>query len=125
MNRGLFQKILARIEAEPHRLDMIRWESPCGTTHCVAGHAVVETIGANIFLRGSVYLFTDEFKALAERQGNDEDVFAVAKDLLGLTYNQADNLFFGTRQHALAVIRAAADGREDDVRHMLSRRYSL
>lgn len=45
MNRELFQKVKARILAEPHRVNMrvLLREPACNTVGCIAGHAIIES----------------------------------------------------------------------------------
>lgn len=70
-NKQLLEKVADRIEAEPERWNQAHFRSvrECGTTYCIGGWACV----------------------LSDSLWQDEEI---AKELLGLTRNEADFVFY-------------------------------
>jgi hypothetical protein len=86
MNKKLFERIAAVIEQAPEDFDMSSWEGRrrnedgeiCGTTHCIAGWAIVLSTGQNFLRQWSDY---------PEKVSNE------AARLLEISEEQADSLF--------------------------------
>jgi hypothetical protein len=75
MNQQRLQAILDFIRQNPDRWDQTQWHSPCGSSHCLAGHAQL-----------AAGLPADNYLARAE-----------AKAYLGLEHEEAEWLFAGER----------------------------
>lgn len=110
MNIPLIRKTLKRIEAEYKHFDMGTFQTKitqrfldaehygrldCGTACCFAGHAVIAKLGMRAFLKLSYH-----------------DVPGVAADLLDLTSDQRETLFYlgvnhtqGTKAYVRSAIR--------------------
>lgn len=82
-NLPLLRKVLDHIDAHPEEWRQEVWVSktPCGTAHCIAGHAVV--------LSGGQFVTLNRVR-IGEKVQN---VHNVAADLLGLDDRTADDLF--------------------------------
>lgn len=113
-NTELFDKIAAKIEAEPQRYDQLAYYSVideeafhsapegtdaaeiCGTAHCVAGWAVVLNGDAEVrpTMWGKARCLTLKEDAYIGG-GSDYDFHIHAERLLGLTEDEADDLFDG------------------------------
>ncbi len=119
-NTELFKKINEVISTRPEEHDQGTYESgrSCGTTRCVAGWAISLTTGTPVF--GGTYPITlhPEVAALEERLGvqrdwgeDDVDVVpAIAQELLGLTEQQAHQLFYTFNQDtARRLVREYAE----------------
>lgn len=137
MNTELFKKIDDRISIEGN-LDMAAWEdspatrdddSPvCGTTRCVAGWAVYETTGKELYRPEGG--FSDETIALAKERGgwreDDEeearggwvDFEVLGLALLGLGAEDRE-LFYGSEELAGRVVALFAAGQADEARRVL------
>ena len=113
MNTELFKKIHDVIRVEPDKLDMHTWENPssdCGTTRCIAGHAIAETTGFPVF--DYFGRFSPETVDLADSLGVDVHVPSIADALLGLDGD--GGLVFYLRDHEAAkFVRLAALGLDD------------
>ncbi|QMP84435.1 hypothetical protein HUN42_00057 [Streptomyces phage Dagobah] len=118
VNRELFQKIHEVITLHPEQHDQSVWEEPdptCGTTRCVAGWAITLTTGKPVYGKG--YVLHPATLALGKRPG----VPSIAGELLGLNDAEADVLFYRTgSDKARDVVKAFAEGRNDDARLILS-----
>lgn len=84
MNIPLLLKVKAAILAEPAKFDMDEWvardpSSPCGTTCCIAGHAVA---------------IQQKFESLKELLAFPYSVWSMAQDSTELDYQQTKVLFF-------------------------------
>lgn len=113
-NMELFKQINEVISARPEEHDQSTFESEqsCGTTRCVAGWAISLTTGTPVF--GDTYPTTlhPEVAALEERlgvqRGKDEDdvdmVPLIAQELLGLTDQQAHQLFYTFNRDAAQLL---------------------
>lgn len=98
---------LAYIEAYPdeHEQRTWAWSTPCGTTYCLAGHVVVQA-GAEIRWRP----FDDDSFRDAEfctYQGDQRVIAGLAGELLGVDYEDADDLFAAV--NTLADLRLIRD----------------
>jgi hypothetical protein len=80
---NLLSTIASIVLANPKKLEMSNWHSPCGTAHCIAGWAV--------FLSDRQYLETDKI-----------DAFALGSYLLG---SEATSHFYDRRSEALEWIQ--------------------
>lgn len=83
MNVELLEKIITRIEAEPENLDMTMRH--CGTAHCIGGWA--ETLAGKVI--------PEPLMTAADKERNEyqDHVQNNAREILGLTRTQANNLF--------------------------------
>lgn len=79
------RRVLAHIDANPESLDMrtIAHKSECGTTCCIAGHAVA--------LEGRAFIFDEDGYTNTTTRG--ENVWDLAALLLGLTEDEQYDLF--------------------------------
>lgn len=92
-NKELFYKIADKIEAEPERYDQDTWgaQTACGTAHCVAGWA------ANLEgCRATGGLGAPSWGLVIPPNGEIQSVRYFAMGALGLTEEEADNLFCAT-----------------------------
>lgn len=121
VNRELFQKIHEVITLHPEQHDQGTWEESdptCGTTRCVAGWAVTLTTGKPVYGKGEA--LHPATLALGKRPGIPS-VPSIAGELLGLSDVVAWDLFYRTsNDKARDVVRAFAEGRNDDARLILS-----
>lgn len=136
MNVELFKKVNDRIAVEGN-LDMATWEDvpdpddqygpSCGTTRCVAGWAVYETTGAELYDRDGGY--PEATIALAKERGgwveDDEepqggwvDFEVLGLKLLGLRGSDGA-LFFETDELATRVVALFAAGQAAEARRLL------
>ena len=83
MNVELLQQVKAHILAEPDAFRMDTWS--CGTAHCIAGWAL---------LLNDIPIKNPREHALVQETISDENPSSVARELLGLGFRQAQNLFF-------------------------------
>lgn len=107
VNRELFTKIRDHIKAHPEQHDNYEWEietEECGTARCAAGWAIY---------------FTHPGRRIRQTVG-DEPAYRgrsfnqIGRELLGLTSDEADELFYTSNRSALEMIEHfAANGRED------------
>lgn len=95
MNRELMIRVRDQITQHPETHDQAHWgrRGPsCGTTRCIAGWAV------HFGLPESDQNWEDELLGggaqLESAFDVERDIELVAADLLGISYNQADKLFF-------------------------------
>lgn len=99
VNEAFLREVLAWIELHPERWDQREWveHTACGTTYCLAGWA---------YVLGTGHWFSD--RDLMERL----PVVPMAVELLGLTQDQARELFYfstvlvpGRQNNGLGVAR--------------------
>lgn len=120
-NAELFAKIRDVIKASPegHEQSTFESETSCGTTRCVAGWAIYLETGVPVFMSDSSIVLSPEARALELRLGlvrgdfeNDVDmVHAIARELLGLSEQQAHQLFYRfSNQGALELVERYAEG---------------
>lgn len=91
INVPLLRKTLEHITAHPTEWNQEYWgrtfnnerDEVCGTAYCLAGHAVVMTGHTLTFSNGGYSHFTDQ----------GEEIGEVAERELGLTYDEAYELF--------------------------------
>jgi hypothetical protein len=108
LDTELFRKIHAQITARPetHSQDSFEWDDNegeersdgvtlCGTTRCVAGWAL------------HFYAPEQSIYDTARELGEPLDLAEVAKELLGLTYGQAEELFSASLPESEAVALVA------------------
>lgn len=113
MNKALLRRIADVIELDPEGYDQTTWsrpnpESVCGTSHCIAGHAV----------RESGNLDPDGCPRTIELDDGGQiwSWSMVAQHVLGLTDNESYMLFEAnwseglTAKETAEVLRAIADG---------------
>jgi len=120
--KAVAQSILRYIEMYPERHDQRAWvsnpdgtdnhekfdsDNVCNTTMCIAGTAV--------FLTRPV----DEFKRF------DGDWESVGGGLLGLTYDEAEQLFYADNETSLKMLRAVAEGNEEEFYRIISEEYKV
>lgn len=124
MNQELFAKINAVIKPNPEKLHMATWESSwddlieadpdgeyptCGTTRCVAGHAIFETIGVPLFDEDTGS-YTPQFLELSGELAARGSIKLTAAELLEIDYETADILFHASEEEALLFVDRAANG---------------
>jgi len=104
VNRDLFKRIRDRIREHPEWHDNWGWERTdpeCGTTRCVAGWAIH---------------FQNPTQDIGEtqRQLGYRRYSQAGRDLLGLTKEEAEYLFYNDNEEAMAMVEHFAEnGRED------------
>lgn len=119
-NTELFKQINEVISTRPKEHDQATYESwqSCGTTRCVAGWAISLTTGTPVFDGTLRITLHPEVAALEERLGVQRDVGeddvdvvpAIAQELLGLTDQQAHQLFYTFNQDtAQRLVREYAE----------------
>ncbi len=110
MNKELLERVAQHIEAEPRRLQMSSWveaspKSPCGTTACIAGWAVLLTAPdfdaaldvartPTLDDEGADDSWAHEARVLRTVGREDEDFDQAGRELLGIDRQQADRLFY-------------------------------
>lgn len=109
------QKVLGHIVAHPEDHDQEQWEthSPsCGTQRCVAGWAVHFEAPQSRHLEGAMQYVADR-----DNIHYDYITFSnIGRHLLGLTYAEADELFFEVdNEQAVELLRQYAAGSNDVV----------
>lgn len=131
------QGVLDAVAANPEAFDMLDWfrgprildaihagiapelrpdeELSCGTTLCAAGwvcHNAGYKIRGNLGDRGMGRPYVTNYKVTpqAAPDAAPRDIQAVAEQLLGLTEDQSNQLFFTDDDHALAALRRIAAG---------------
>lgn len=103
VNIDLFKQIRDRIKAHPEEHDNWSWEysgAECGTTRCTAGWAIH---------------FQNPNQRIRETQAQlgYRSYTEAGRDLLGLTRDEAEYLFFNDNEEALAMVEHYAEcGRE-------------
>lgn len=137
-NREMFQRILKQIELNPKSFRMAEWEDrfeendsswvsvyfpedgrswttsagECGTTRCVAGWAVFFDAmdkGVNVDKRPLWQISKDA-------NGNNPDVDymdyqGLGADILGIGYEEADDLFHTNNENAYNTVKEYAEGK--------------
>ena len=132
LNTELFRRINEVISARPEEHDQSAWEvrSPeCGTARCVAGWAIFLTTGANLYVRPDPDVLDDgetilspQVHELADELGVLPSVPAVARELLGLTRDEAASLFYSAEDdEARTLVYHVAAGRTDEARRWFAR----
>ena len=109
-NIELLDKIIAKIEAEPESWNQGRWAigsgenafrddnghlqpgPECNTAFCVAGHVAVETGAKFNWMRYGVRIEIEAHHVVGEN-GHLQSIDNYAKEKLGLTQSEADDLF--------------------------------
>jgi hypothetical protein len=97
-NLALLRKIFDHWRAHPEQFDQDTWASrdPDGNvTHCVAGWAVALSPECHIAWYTPVK-GVSAAEWVYDRDGNHRLIRDLAEELLGLTYDEARRLFFGT-----------------------------
>jgi hypothetical protein len=94
MNTELMLRVADAIESHPKQFDMIHYakEDGCGTVMCIAGWAV--------------FLVYPELVGLYVANEDRPDLHDEAKELLGLSKYDADELFFATGLNEVTAPRA-------------------
>ena len=139
INTELFQKINDRITAHPGSFDMDSWEGytdswdgytdyrtqECHTTRCVAGWAIYETTGKQLFEADGSTLH-ESVTNLAESYGFSTDqpagdlIVTVGAKVLGLEREDANALFHAPADGAHEVVEAFAEGQNDLAMELLN-----
>lgn len=108
MNVELAEKVLAKIEAHPETLNMSDWaarDDVCGTTLCIAGHAMIES-GEYTLIDHPVY-GVDIAPVDGRRWTGYEDE---GRRLLGISDEDAQVLFYDVdNEDAVAMLRNLID----------------
>lgn len=101
----LWKKIDERITSDPDSFNMNIWVNECGTSACIAGHAVLVNSEP-----GEIPF--DTLERLAGELDLVPDYDQVGATLLGLSFWQAEGLFYHTRSEEAAayVARKAREG---------------
>lgn len=103
MNKELMRKILTQIEEHPEQHDQVHWaaQTRCGTTFCVAGWAC--------FLSGYEPVFTGDSKLFegfaGEKDGELFQTSEKARELLDLSFEEMDQLFYSPEENATRLLR--------------------
>lgn len=129
-NVELFRRINEVISAHPKEHDQTAWEMcsfECGTVRCVAGWAIFLKTGANLYVRPTLVddgetTLSPQVHELAGELGVLPSVPAVARELLGLTRDEAASLFYSAEdEEARALVGHVAAGRTDEARRWFAR----
>lgn len=127
MNIELFAKVDAEITLDADRFSMEWWEDTgvCGTTRCVAGHAIYQTTGRPLY--GEDGLVHESVKDLADDLGIDLDDVSecggfegVAAKLLGIDHAVAVRLFYTDDDTGRRFVALAAAGRKEEALALLN-----
>lgn len=92
-NYSLIRQVRDHIVANPNEHNQDQWgiRTPCKTTHCAAGHAVIIAGARPIWeVNGDHYQMYG-----AEWRNRRWSTGELAQHLLGLTDDEADELFYG------------------------------
>lgn len=95
-NYPLLRKTMEHIEAHPEEHDQRYWglQTPCGTTMCFAGHAVVLAGLTPVWNKDDRYFLAEgEMIAAIDEEGTRWSVQVGAARALGLGPDEADELF--------------------------------
>lgn len=96
MNIELAKKVLDYIEAHPKEHDQnsfIDHKPVCGTTKCIAGHAML--LSGEFEVKDITVSSSYSFLAIAKAGSNEEaDYEAEGRRVLGISSEQANHLFF-------------------------------
>lgn len=117
INVERFRRIDQRLTREESLLSMLVWEgtadTSCGTTRCIAGWAIFDEIGADLF--DHEFHPSAEVRDLALRLGVRyvDDFAGIACILLGLPECLRD-VFYAGNDVGRAFVKAAADGASKD-----------
>ena len=107
VNRELFRQIRDWIKTHPSSHDNWMWESSygnpeCGTTRCTAGWAIHFAYPGYRYIREAL-----------DHHGNGAGYSGFGRELLGLTYPEAEYLFYCDNEPAMEMIEHYAEcGRE-------------
>lgn len=120
-NLPLLRKVLDHIDAHPDEWYQATWgiqteRSACGTAFCIAGHAIAMS-GEHVvsFDSGGSMLVDGEDYIVVEGVGEVEAPEYIGSRLLGLTSEEADDLFAGNctreavQRHAEAIAARAGE----------------
>ena len=96
------KRVRAHIRRYPEKFNMNTWVRrpggwSCGTTACIAGRSALLNGWQPIFGEGFI---TNTFA----KDGAEEDVWVIAEDILDLTYEEADRLFYSGNDHYAEVL---------------------
>src|SRR5688572_2759026 len=92
-NKELFYRIADQVERHPETYDQSVYGevTPCGTSHCIAGHAAAMSgCRPTVFLDGSLL---PNGCVVTDAAGKKRDVDLVAAELLGIEHGEASWLF--------------------------------
>jgi hypothetical protein len=129
MNIRLLREIQADVLAAPERYNMgvylgfkpIEGGGWCGTIGCIAGSAVMKSLPDV-----EVESFSHLGSALCLKNGTVVDVHAEARKLLGLTREQASELFLGySARDAIPGTRAYAQAVSDHIDKFIKKHNAL
>lgn len=92
------KRVLAKIKAEPETHSQKQWarRTPCGTTACIAGHAVIEIGCASPIFDYKIFDGSEIAGACQTPDGETHAIFDFAAELLGLEEDVAHDLFYLT-----------------------------
>jgi hypothetical protein len=118
VNTELFQKVDESVQLG--LLGMHAWEAnpACGTTRCMAGWAIHHTTGQPLYTRDAEQ--HPSVWTLAASLGVPDSFEILAAKLLGLTAQEASEVFYLTDREGAEFIRLAAQGRDDEARALLT-----
>lgn len=125
MNTELFAKIHEVITVEPQKFDMNSWENEnvCGTTRCIAGHAIHLKTGQPLYSRdGSPHQSVDDLaRSLGIRvdEESNGDFEYIATKLLDLNPSRAGGLFYTDDERARQFVHLAALGYDAEALSLL------
>lgn len=107
LNTALLAKVRDQITAVPELHEQDDFENPlgeCGVTRCVAGWAIL----IDALDKGES---VTSFRQSTAYQDSGKAPSGFARKLLGLTDEEAENLFFQTdNEEAVGIVKAAAEG---------------
>jgi hypothetical protein len=123
VNQRIAQDLLRVLEAAPEKHDQNTWGkvTACGTTMCAAGHVCVSVMGDTPLWTQEVELNDfDELHAVNQfhlthvnHHGKIDAVFDRAKDVLDLTFGEAEALFYTmNKEEVVRTVRAWANGED-------------
>lgn len=103
MNKELAKKILTKIEENPEQHDQTHWSSKteCGTTCCVAGWACILSGYEPVFEGPGKF----EISSMVQKDGQHFRIPKKATDLLGLTWEESEELFYSPEEKAKRILK--------------------
>jgi hypothetical protein len=109
-NKELGRLVIKQAEAFPESFYMGTWarETPCGTTACIAGHALLLS-GYSVQFRPMMLLsgevFPDKRAVFLDPEGEVVICPQEARRLLGLSLQEENSLFYADEESAIARLR--------------------
>lgn len=103
VNKELMRKILTQVEENPEQHDQSQWsaQTRCGTAFCVAGWACFLSGYEPVFPGDKIFETSSE----VEKDGELFQTSEKAMELLSLSPEEANQLFYSTEETAIRLLR--------------------